>query len=208
MESLVDLLPLLFVGLYYLLAARRRARVRKEAAERVEAPQTELVHDDDRAATPFESFLERLEETMAEAADIDEDDRIGVPEPPPPAEVVLPAPAVPLPASSFGPSEFHAVEGSFGGPRPVDHQAHGFGPENPFSEETFERSTGSASRDASPKPPYDPHGLHARRPPPPGGPGWRRRLRDPRTAREAFVLQTIFGPRGGIHGDRRDGKRR
>lgn len=208
MESLVDLLPLLFVGLYYLLASRRRARLRKEASERVEAPQSELIHEGEPAPTPFQAFLEQLEETMAEAAEIEEDDRAVVPEPPPRAEVVPPAPVVPRPVSSFGPSEFRAVEGSFVSARPVDHEAHGFGSINPLSEETFENLPAYASRDAGPKPSYDPHSLHARRSLPSGGPDWRRRLRDPRAAREAFVLQTIFGPRGGIRGDRRSGGRR
>lgn len=75
------------------------------------------------------------------------------------------------------------------------HQRHGFGPENPFSEETFERQPAFARRrrptDATPV--YDPHGL--KRPAPkPSVPAarWRERLADPKRAREAFVLQTIL----------------
>ena len=41
MESLVDLLPLLFIGLYYLLSNRRKAAAKQAARQHVEAPQAE-----------------------------------------------------------------------------------------------------------------------------------------------------------------------
>ena len=83
MEGLVDLLPLLFIGLYYWLAARRKAKVRQAAQRRVEAPQDELIQDEPRTATPFQTFLDQLEEAMQEANG-------SAPEPPPEPVVELP----------------------------------------------------------------------------------------------------------------------
>ncbi len=185
MEGLADLLPLLFIGLYYLLSARRKARVRKAAQNRVEAPQTELVPDEAQTSTPFQSFLDQLEQAMQDAngVSVAED---------------APAPEADLPTAT---SEFHAVTGSFDAPDAVDHEVHGFGSDNPLSEERFEKAPAfTQPRSASPRS-YDPHGLS--RPPvsATARATWRRRLRDPEAARDAFVLQTIFGPRGGIHGD-------
>ncbi len=197
MEGLVDLLPLLFIGLYYLLASRRKAKVREAQQQRVEAPQTELVQDEPRASSPFQDFLGQLEEAMQEASGA------GPPEPEP-----VPAPVVELPEEPTGrplataTPEFRATSGSFDSARPVDHEAHGFGRENPLSEERFEQAPAFVALPSSPDRAFDPHGLHGRRPPATGTRGWRRRLRDPEAARDAFVLQTIFGPRGGIRGDR------
>ncbi|WP_420457307.1 hypothetical protein [Rubrivirga sp.] len=198
MEGLVDLLPLLFIGLYYLLASRRKARVRKAAQRRVEAPQSELVQDEPRAATPFQTFLDQLEEAMQEANG-------SAPEPEP-----VPPPVVELPERPRGPRlptatpEFRTLPGSFDAPTPVDHDAHGFGRDNPLSEERFEQAPAFAPPPAPADRSFDPHGLRQRRRAAKATKAatWRRRLRDPEAARDAFVLQTIFGPRGGIRGDR------
>ena len=203
MDALVDLLPLLFVGAYYLLSARRKARIRKADRQRAEAPQEALIPDGattgsaSRESTPFQSFLEQLEEAMAEAGGVENDDRPSPREDPRPVEVVPAEPAA-------VPTEFHTPPGSFDAAQPVDHEAHGFGAANPFSEEAFEKAPAFAPKRAPSGATYDPHGLQ----PPPRragrpAPNWRRRLRDPDAAREAFVLQTLFGPRGGIRGDRR-----
>ncbi len=180
MDALVDLLPLLFIGAYYLLAGRRRAQ-RKQAA-RDPAPSAPLPESrvaEDQGSTPFQSFLEQLEEAMAEASGQPVAEAVPVQKPPP----------APTP-------EFNAPVGSFDSDAPSDHEAHGFGPANPASEESFEKlpvfaETGSRSSET-----YDPHGLHtpaqAR-----ARSGWQRRLSDPKAAQDAFVLQTVFGARGG-----------
>ena len=203
MEALTDLLPLLFIGLYYLLAGRRRAKQKKAAQQRVVAPQEPLVDDEPRASTPFQSFLAQLEEAVEEAQQMQRPEPVAQPEPPPPPEIVPPAPIVGRPLPSLGSPEFHAVRGSFDATEPVDHDAHGFGDENPLSEEAFERAPAGAPRRRAPRKAYDPHGLRRTAPSPTGVDDWHHRLNDPTTAREAFVLQTIFGRRGGRRGDTR-----
>ena len=209
MDALIELLPLLFVAAYYLLGARRRAAQQREAHKQAKAPQRELISDEPREASPFESFLTQLEEAMAEANGITptpeerksggilDDDILPEPEPLP---VVPAAPPVTRPQVSLGP-EFKPVAGSFDSLAPTIHEKHGFGSENPLSEETFEQSGSSTRRSARLKA-YDPHGLRPRPIPAPSDSLFSR-LHDPKTARDAFVLQTIFGPRGGRRGDRR-----
>ena len=214
MESLVDLLPLLFIGLYYLLAGRRRAKLRQAQRERAEAPQDELVSDDPAPRpTPFRSFLDQIEEAMAEAAG-EPSPRADEPRPAdPPAPVSAPVSRGPsladaassAPAIEAAGAEFAPVSGSFDSPAPVDHAAHGFGRGNPQSEESFERAPAFGEPRAARPGTYDPHGL---RPPPTtrasrSAAGWQRRLADPQAAQDAFVLQTVFGPRGGRHAERR-----
>jgi hypothetical protein len=194
-ENLVDLLPLVFIALYYLLAGRRKAKQREAARQRTEAPQEALVQHERsgevRSDTPFESFLEQLETAMAEAGGIETEARTVESTPVPPAAIET----VP---------EFQTPKGSFDAPDAVDHEAHGFGAANPFSEESFERAPAYSAPPASGDPGYDPHQLQPPRPTrrTPTAPAWSRRLNDPQTARDAFVLQTIFGPRGGLRGDR------
>ena len=210
MEAILELLPLLFVAAYYLLSARRKAAQQRAAQKREAAPTRETVGDEPRAPSPFESFLGQLEEAMAEASGArpaaDRDPTTGgildqevLPQPEPPP-VVPAAPVVARPQTSLG-TEFSPMVGSFDSARPPAHDAHGFGAENPLSEEIFERAGTSPGRSARRKG-YDPHGL--RTPPAPAPvPSLFGRLHDPKTARDAFVLQTIFGKRGGRRGDQR-----
>ena len=196
MDSLIDLLPLVFVGLYYLLAGRRRAK-----QQRVEAPQQELVQDrEPRAPTPFQSFLNQLEGAMAEAAG----EPLDRPEPPRQEPIPEPAPvASAAPSVSLADAEFRPAAGSFDSARPVSHEAHGFGAANPLSEESFEQAPAFSARAPSGRPGYDPHGLHSREPrsSTPRA-DWRARLNDPKAAQDAFLLQTVFGPRGGRRAER------
>lgn len=179
MDALVDLLPLLFIGAYYLLAGRRRAQQKRAAR----APEPEARRAP-AGPTPFQSFLEQLEEAMAEAS--------GEPraEPAPVRPAVPPAPTLP-PAR-----DFRAPEGSFDGPEAVDHDAHGFGDDNPLSEEAFEQAPAFQAPVRTGTPGYDPHALAPLPDERPASP-WETRLRDPQAAQDAFVLQTLFGPRGG-----------
>ena len=155
-----------------------------------------------RGSTPFQQFMEQLEEAMAEAA--------GEPPPKPeketipPPVVTAPTPVV-RPTSSIRPAEFRAVSGSFDAPKPVDHDAHGFGSENPLSEELFEGRAAFGRRPAARPETFDPHGLHTEATPTKRRRlgDLRRRLKSAEAAREAFVLQTIFGPRGGRRSENR-----
>ncbi|MDT0630513.1 hypothetical protein RQM47_09485 [Rubrivirga sp. S365] len=204
MQTLIELLPLLAVAAYYLLRGRQRANAKRAPEQMQEA-------EGERAPTPFQSFMLQMEEALAEAAGEPEGPRgPGTPpvseREPIAVEVDRAAPPSPLPVPPLRPAaptpEFSAVRGSFSGASPVDHEAHGFGTSSPFSEERFERGGAPASGAARRR--HDPHGL---RPSPPeaqsarraGRPDWRARLRDPQAARDAFVLQTLFGPRGGRH---------
>ena len=207
MEALVEFLPLLFIILYYFVAGRRRAKLRKEAARRqAQAAEGQPIGGDGSAteaeASPFQQFLEQLEDAIAEAEGKKEPVEIAPPAPPPlptqPPDVIPPQPTVRRPVVSVQASEFRALEGSFDDVAPTDHEAHGFGVENPLSEEVFEQSPVFAQR-APRSRSHDPHGLRPRRPAT-RGTSWRRQLEDPDAAKDAFVLQTIFGKRGGRRG--------
>ena len=186
MDALVEFLPILFILAYYLLAGRRRAQQKKAARERDPVPQ--VATSEKRGATPFQSFLEQLEEAMAEASGQPAAEVMPDPTPVPAAE--------PVPESRLERIEFAAPAGSFEGPTAVDHEAHGFGFENPLSEEAFEQAPAFsvASRRATPE--YDPHGLETSAASRAQG-VWQQRLSDPKAAQDAFVLQTVFGGRGG-----------
>lgn len=198
MDALIELLPLLFVGAYYLLAGRRRARLKREAAQR-QALQESGDGSQEQAPTPFQAFLEQMEEAMAEAGAVAaEADKPIAQATPDPIETPRLDPIPSLSAPPFEAREFVTVPGSFDSPSPVDHEAHGFGDMNPLSEEAFERAPAFTTRRRRPAGDYDPHQL--RRTTQTTQDKWRRRLRDPDAALDAFVLQTIFGPRGGRHG--------
>lgn len=190
MEGLAELLPLLFVAAYYLLRGRQRV---SQQRQRQEAPQQPLIGDGpdgarDRVSepTPFQQFLRQVEEAVAEAAGepLETDKQLEVettaapsPLPAPPTKPVRPAP---LETST----EFIAPAGSFDSAHPVDPEGHGFEFAPPIS-------VPSSEPRVRPTPPP--------RRPEPAAVDWQRRLRDPVAAREAFLLQTIFGPRGGRH---------
>ncbi len=196
MEGLLDLLPLLFVAAYYLLRGRKRVQDRQRATQASRAEERTVSAP--KGPTPFQQFLQQLDEAVSDAARPAYED--STPELPP-RPSPLPAP----PAKPVRPaSEFHAITGSFDALAPVDHGRHGFGAENPLSEERFEQRA-PQSRTVKRGPLPDPHGLRPApaAPPLPELPHWRAKLRDPKAVKEAFVLQTIFGPRGGRNYDRR-----
>ena len=192
MEGLVDLLPLLFIGAYYLLAGRRRAQRQKAAQQR--RPEGQPVVSEERSETPFQSFLAQLEEAMAEAANPGS----SVPAPSEAETVELP-PAPPAPDLEAD-SALEAATFERGGPNP--HERHGFGSENPLSEEVFEQQPAFTETARAVTPVYDPHGVRQ-----PGSRAerteWQQRLSDPKAAQDAFVLQTVFGPRGGRQAESR-----
>lgn len=195
METILELLPLLAVAAYYLLRGRQRAN-----SKRVPQEMQEARGDGQRAPTPFESFMQQMEEALAEAAG--EPERQPEPKPEPiKVEVDRSVSTPSLPAPPVGPPvrtpEFQPAAGSFSGRSPVDHERHGFGLDSPLSEERFERGR-RAAPDAARRG-YEHDGLRQTPAPRGGRGGWSARLRDPQAARDAFVLQTIFGPRGGRH---------
>ncbi len=201
MEGLVDLLPLLAVAAYYLLRARRRAGQRQQANPRT-PPEARTISEP-KGPTPFQQFMQQIEDAVAEASG----ETLEVDHPPePPNAIPTPLPAPPAKPVRPAP-EFHSAQGSFDAPAPVDHVRHGFGADNPLSEETFEQRPAQSLAPLHKGPLPDPHGLQERRAsdpaPIPGVPHWRAKLRDPKAAREAFVLQTIFGARGGRRTDQR-----
>lgn len=99
--------------------------------------------------------------------------------------------------------EFRSAEAPIHEDATFQHEQHGYGPDNPLSEESFERRPAFSTRTPLPDltEAFDPHGLKRPgiSPPPaaPDAPTWRRRLADPARAREAFVLKTILERRGG-----------
>ena len=78
----------------------------------------------------------------------------------------------------------------------------GSGDENPLSEEAFEQLPAFTETARAVTPVYDPHGLSQSGDAPQPG-KWQKRLSDPQAAQDAFVLQTVFGPRGGRRAEHR-----
>ena len=212
MDFNIELLWLVFVGLYFLLGSRRRKIQRQKQSHAL--PSDEVTRPTaDRPPTPFQEFVRQMETAMREAS--------GEPAPPTPAPRALPPAEEPatatrtsvptarvIPPSRLGsasgdaPGAFHGL-GSFErelrfeeAARPA-HEIHSFGADNPFSEEAFEHL--ARGRDitehapghlqASPHAPLRPRrsapGTHASY--------WRQRLTDPRHAQDALVLSEIFG---------------
>lgn len=142
MEWLESLLPLLLLLIYFMAQVRKRGAkpppVAGEAHE-VEPP---------RKRTPFEEIIRQIQEAAADA----QADRQGVVPETTTVFAGAPPPSMPPPARSADTSEFHGLGG-------FDHETHGFGAVNPFSEESFEMQA------PSPPPPaherghldYSPH---------------------------------------------------
>ena len=189
-----------------MLAGRRKAQRQKAARERAEHnvsggepdASPEFAAQAEPAPTPFRSFLDQLEEAMAEAAGQPTADVVPRPKPEPRLEPALP----PSPPRVTPPREFRAPMGSFDSAAAVDHDAHGFGRDNPASEEVFEQLPAFTEVGRRETPVFDPHGLHtAGRPREKGV--WQKRLSSPKAAQDAFVLQTVFGARGGRRSSQR-----
>ena len=185
MEWLESLLPLVIFAIYFLSRLRKAAR----QPQRQPAPQdphlvtqTPEAREEaadgapsppptERPATPFEALVQQIQEAAREAAR----DTMGEPRPEPPEP------------------EFQPV-GAF------EHEAHGFGPDNPFSEEAFEQMPRGAdiAEHATGHLDYDPHDAlpdvtpHTEPTPRAAPHPLVARLRRPSTAREAVVLREIL----------------
>ena len=210
MESLADLIPLLLVGAYYLLRTMRGGRQQRPPTAATPTA------SEPSGPTPFEQLMRQLEDALedpqgrttpsdAEPVEparlealpsVGDTDYAGTARPVQrqaerePAMRAAPKPPRAVPIAFEPPSAFEA---SF------EHEAHGFGDDNPISEEAFESRPAFSARGRSAATDYDPHALKktprkaatARRP----ASRWAARLHDPAAAREALVLKTIFeGP--------------
>ena len=205
MDRLESLLPLLLLLIYFLAQLRKRSAKRQAAA--VETPVAETQAAEIQAAetpdvqqpkrlTPFQEIIRQIQEAAEQAQA--EKVLAGQQTPGPAAadtvaeiqEVVLP----PQPSAlSLERSDFHE-QGGF------EHDEHGFGAANPFSEERFEKQP------ASPPPPahapghldYDPHesqggtsapSITGRKPNP-----VIKRLQRSSGLKEALILKEILDP--------------
>ncbi|MCH8030653.1 MAG: hypothetical protein IIB09_02375 [Bacteroidetes bacterium] len=200
MDRLESLLPLLLLLIYFLAQLRKRSAKRQAAA--VETPVAETQAAEIQAAetpdvqqpkrlTPFQEIIRQIQEA-AEQAQAEQQAPT-----PATANTVAETPEVVLPpqpsALSLERSDFHE-QGGF------EHDEHGFGQANPFSEENFE------NQPASPPPPahapghldYDPHeslwGISApsitgRKPNP-----VIKRLQSTSGLKEALILKEILDP--------------
>ena len=200
MEINVELIWALLVGLYFLFNAGRRNRAARQ--RQVETDTDGLSRPS--APSPFEAFVQQMEDAMRDASG----------EPPletvnePLAPEALPVPSrpsvpvrrpVPETRREFKPVGSFERERAFEKAARAPHDEHGYGPDNPFSEERFERL--ARGRDitehAQGHLQYSPHGLSAS--PPPrrisAASRWRKRLRDPEQAQDALILTEIInGP--------------
>lgn len=187
MEWLEPLLPLLIFAIYFLIQLGKRRGADRRPAPQPSEPASEAAPRvaTTRAPTPFEELIRQIQQAAEETQ------RARQPAPPPPPEPPRPArtlaPRRPPPARPASP-EFHAVGG-------FEHERHGFDPASPFSEEAFQHLARGA--DVTTHAPghldHDPHGLRSptdseRRAHPLVA-----RLRNSRTAREAFALRAVLG---------------
>ena len=197
MEWLESLFPLLLLLIYFLARARKRAAKRQAAAAETPTAETPGVQQPKRP-TPFQEILRQIQEAaeqpQAEKARAEQQEQasgapntvVATSSP----EVVLPQPP---PAPSLDKPDFHK-QGEF------EHDEHGFGAENPFSEERFE------IQPASPPPPahapghldYDPHeslgrtsapSIQGRKPHP-----LVKSLQNSSGLKEALILKEILDP--------------
>ena len=146
--------------------------------------------------TPFQEALrqirEALEEAQQEQTRAQEPERVALPRTP--TRVPTPArPPDPHPSPLPAPPPIR-----FDRPGGFEHERHGFGRENPLSEEAFERRPAFSTAPRTRKPAFDPHGL---RPEPTRAAPTRTtprtllgKLRRPETARDALVLAEVLGP--------------
>ena len=202
MEWLESLFPLLLLLIYFLVQVRKRSAKRRAAAAEtpaaeIQAPETQTAEtpgvQQPKRLTPFQEIIRQIQEAAEQAQT---EKVLAGQQTPGPAiadtvaeieEVVLPPP----PAPSLEKPDFHD-QGRF------EHDEHGFGAANPFSEERFE------IQPASPPPPahapghldYDPHealgGISA-----PSIPGRKphplvKRLQSSSGLKEAVILKEIL----------------
>lgn len=188
MEALADFLPLVFLVVYFLLG-----RKRKQIQQRQKQPTSPETGT--RPPTPFEEFVRQMEDAMREASgtpatESAEPERVQATlQPPrPPA---LPKKKRPAPTPEFHDMGSFVAESTFESSRTPPHEIHGFGLDEPFSEERFERLARGQDETRHAHPSLAGRTTHRSAPPS----RWRTRLQDPKQAQDALVLTEIFaGP--------------
>ena len=174
MDFLVEFFPLLIFVVYAILRALSARKRPQQTGP--ESPNGELATQPGRPETSLEDLTRHLESLMGM-----EPERTPSPPPEPRYE-----------------PEFHSSEAPVDESAGFQHDAHGFGYQNPLSEQSFESLpafAGAPRRDRSKK--HDPHRLKKSAAPPKPTSKWTKRLASPSRAREAFVLKTIFERPGG-----------
>ena len=172
MEFLVEFFPLLLFVLYAVL---RAISARGKAANPDAKPGEQANTQERPQATGLDELARHLETLMG--GDLQSEPRRPAPEPEPRYE------------PEFQTSEVEIDES----------KSHGFGYENPLSEEAFESMpalSGSVARRDTPSA-FDPHQLKTSPEPRRRRSRWTERLASSSGAREAFVLKTIFERPGG-----------
>ena len=189
MAWLDTLLPLILLALYFLTQLRRGDKGKRRTPTPSDPLTTRDVEgESDQSAsapTPFELLVRQIQEAAQEAQ------RAQAPPPPDPAPPPPPARRTLRPPASVEPREFESLGG-------FEHERHGFGLDNPFSEEAFERLPRGA--DVTEHAPghldHDPHAPRGRRRSPrrPARKGHplAARLRETGDARDAFALREIL----------------
>ncbi|GAB5535793.1 MAG: hypothetical protein Rubg2KO_20420 [Rubricoccaceae bacterium] len=167
MDFIADFFPFLLLLLYAVLQLLRR-----RTSPETTAPESETPQDGSTGQTDLDELAKHLEALITGS----------------PVEAKPPPP----PEPRYEP-EFHNAEVEVNEALSFQHERHGFGAENPFSEESFERQPAFHRTRRSVDTTFDPHELK-RQPEPRTTPAssWRTRLADPQRAREAFVLKTIL----------------
>ncbi len=132
-----SLLPFLFLLIYFLAGVRKR-RAKGSVPVTSESPDVAQP----RARTPFEEIIRQIQEAAEKAQAGPQQSLPDVP------LAVDAAPVKAPPALDFSPNPAFLEPGAF------DHDKHGFGTENPFSEEAFELQPQSP-----PPPPHAPRHL-------------------------------------------------
>ena len=149
MDWLDSFFPLLLLLIYFLAQARKRGAKRQAGTEEIAAAETPGVQQP-RKRTPFQEIIRQIQEA-AEQAQIQQQG--------PAADLATTVAEIPEAILSRPPDVQSPEMSGFHGQDSFEHDQHGFGDANPFSEEAFERKA------PSPPPPahkqghldYSPH---------------------------------------------------
>ncbi|MEM6327079.1 MAG: hypothetical protein AAF791_08175 [Bacteroidota bacterium] len=195
MEIPFELIWLVLLAAYYVLSAMRRGQRKKKQQTQGQPRVTEA--GEAKGPTPFEEFMRQMEEAMREASgeprptgDREPVDPVRT-EAVAPAPVSVPSPPPPRPVSEFRDVGSFSAETSFESSRTSAHERHGFGLDQPFSEERFEQLARGLDETEHRHPSLAPPSRRRVD----RADIWRDRLQDPKKAQEALVLKEIFsGP--------------
>ena len=177
MEFLVEFFPILLFVLYAVL---RAISARSKGANPNAAPEGRADAPERPQPTGLDELTRHLE--LLVGGDLQSEPQRPKPKPEPRYE-----------------PEFQSSEAAIDESASFRHEEHGFGRENPLSEQVFESMpalSGSVARRDTPGV-FDPHALKKTAEPSRTRSRWRERLASSSGAREAFVFKTIFERPGG-----------